>query len=329
MYPQSVIDASTSNHSLHSSEKSGVYTWARDGSQGSPLIIGAVHCALTLFSESVTIHTVPVKTRKDLTFVELPKSILSKLVRKVGLVNPFDGKFENLENSLPPERDVIAIVVNDIPSFPICSYTAPPENVSEIESLCTSVAGLSYGSMVTNKHGMVSVQPGALPYTGTATFVLDSGEPGDSGCMLHFKRDDQENTNSTWSPGAVFRGLSPANAHSPYLTRRGIATIIPPASKFDYLKVVDVLALHPNAKISCRVGTKDKEFNCEVESEPTLVNTGAVKLVSPRGGCKYGVFVKNEKPIKFIGEKDWATMNGSMLLPDAPSTRKRSFDEVM
>jgi hypothetical protein len=82
----------------------------------------------------------------------------------------------------------------------------------------------------------------------------------------------------------------------------------------------------PNASISCRVGTKDGDFDCTVESEATLGGTKAVKLVSPAGGCKYGVFVQTKQPIKYTGETEWAMMDGSMLLPD-PSI-DRSFSKI-
>jgi hypothetical protein len=322
MHQNCVIEDADDHAPLSSTSKPGVFTWVCEGQSNPPRIFGAVHCALSLCTHSLEIqqdNSYAYQTLQGLTFVELPKSILDKCVLELGLLAPFDGSFKN---PLPPERDVIAIRVQETPTFPICTYVAPPANIVEYDSECTSVAGRSHGSIVSSKHGLVSVRPGALPYTGFATFMLDVGEPDDSGTLLHFKCDDSDNR--AFAPGAVFRGLSPANSlHS---TRRGIAAILPPADQFTMLGVCDVLACYPNASISCRVGTKDGDFDCTVESEVTLGGTKAVKLVSPQGGCKYGVFVHTEKPIKYTGEKEWAMMNGSMLLPD-PSI-DRSFSKV-
>jgi hypothetical protein len=72
------------------------------------------------------------------------------------------------------------------------------------------------------------------------------------------------------------------------------------------------------SSISCLVGSKDGEFHCAVK--PALhVGCCAVELVTPTGGSKFGVFVRNATqimpmpmPIDYIGESEWAMMNGSI-----------------
>jgi hypothetical protein len=110
-------------------------------------------------------------------------------------------------------------------------------------------------------------------------------------------------------PMAVFRGLSRQPTTSQHSTRRGIAALIPPLDQFAPLDVVDLMDILNFKKyprfISCHVGTKDGDFECTVEAALD-VGPRAVKLVTPSGGYKYGVFVRNEKEkqIEYTGEND-------------------------
>jgi hypothetical protein len=315
-----VIDSG--NHPVLTTSKNGVYTWVRLVGQEVPYIIGSAHCALSTRTVSLAIQQIPGCCIQDFTFVELPTSILRKEVLEVLLLGPYDRDFTN---PLPADRDMILIQVTENPSFSVCKVlNAPPVGFPGCTSLCTLVGGLAHGSIVSSQDGLVSVKPGTLARTGTLEFFpKNNAEPGDSGTLLHIKRHDSENPTS-WEPSAVLRGVSPPiSRHS---TRRCIGALIPPRDQFTSLEAVDLFQLYPNAIISCHVGTKDGYFNCYVHPEAS-VGPRAVKLVSQHNGaCKIGVFVRNEKPIEFTGEKELA-MNGSML-PDPSIARKRSFSEA-
>jgi hypothetical protein len=247
--------------------------------------------------------------------VELPSSILEKGVLKIFLLGHDDGKFTN---PLPVERDMIMIQVEtDNSPGSVCSINPPATEVQERTSLCTLAAGLAHGSVVSSKDGVVSVQPGALPYTGTVKFIV--AKPGDSGTLLHTKCENEE-----WMPAAVFHGLIPSGPHA---TRRGIAAILPPFTSFAApLDVVDVFALYPGEDIHCLVSTKDETFTCEVQSvgpwDMESVGLKAVTLVS-NNWTKYGVFVRNKKSIEYIGEMELAMMQDPCSI-----ARKRSSSEL-
>jgi hypothetical protein len=315
-----VIDSG--DHAVLSTNKKCVFTWVQYPEQTKPHIVGAAHCALTIRTHWLNSeHNSFVSS--DVTFLELPLSILKKGVLKAFLLAHDDGKFTN---PLPLERDMIMIQVEeDNPPGSVCLINPPAVGVQERTSVCTLAAGLAHGSVVSNKDGLVSVQPGALPHTGTVSFIINVAESGDSGTLLHTKCENQ-----VWMPAAVFHGL--IRPLHPHATRRGIAAILPPFSSFGApLDVVDVFELYPSENIRCHVSTKDETFTCEVESvglaDMESVGPKAVTLVSKNGNKKYGVFVRNKKPIEYIGEKEFAMMNGSMMHDPSIDRNKRSFSD--
>jgi hypothetical protein len=289
--------------------KNGVYTSISVVGDEKRYIAGSVHCALSIRTLSLDIfhHEVGIFARfMEYTFVEVPKSILAKEVVRVFLLGPTDNSFTN---PLPGERDVILIEVKEYPAD-FVNVTAQVEVVQLHDDYSTLVAGLSRGSVVTNQAGLFVKKPGALDNTGTVEFVTQIAEPGDSGTLLHTKSLD-----GNWEAVAVFRGLIPP-IH-PQSTRRGVATLIPPVSRFAPLDAVDVFKDYGEATaILCNIGTMVNgvygSLTCGVQSE-SGIGPGAVKLVAPGGLCKYGVFVRNKKPIVYTGEMDWATMNGSTV----------------
>jgi hypothetical protein len=68
------------------------------------------------------------------------------------------------------------VQVTDNPAS-VCDVSIlAPESFQKSSSRCTVVGGISHGSAVLNEVGLVSYQPGTLPYTGTLEFMVKMAE---------------------------------------------------------------------------------------------------------------------------------------------------------
>ena len=289
------------------SVKPSTYTWFKypgvGGSSSLPVIVGAAHCALSVYTHS---------PHKQRTFVELPESILKLGVKGVYLYGAYDGKFTNRLNPLPTEKDLIVVEVS-----------SPPPAGKRLNEHCrittqkkkffrnSRVIGRGLSSAVSSSDGIVSIATDGQS-GGIVKFLLHHGEPGDSGTLLHVK-----NNLETYSAIAVFNGVERSSngvSYSSMHNRRGLATLLPPLGALDFLPIdaapKDLFQHGANVTFFNPTDGRFEAIHCTVQAHPANY-PGAVKLIDPANREKVGVYVQAQHPIEYVGMADVFKMRGS------------------
>jgi hypothetical protein len=283
----------------HSSQ--APFTWASYPSKERSMILGSAHCA-------IPIHVLSLQDGNqwddNLLFVEIPPSITEKTVERIHLLDPYNPEFAN---PLPVQYDLIAIEVQTkldhrvaIPSYDPAFVQAGV--VYQAYKECR-VVGQSQNSYMNSKGGFLTLNTNE-DGTGTMTFVLDVGAPGQSGTLLY-----AQNTaaGTEFKPVAIFHSLAPKT--NQYANPQAVAAILPPFERLTSLPVCDVFDGIDNSS-SLTLHLSDNG-TCSVTSAALTHGFAAVKLTDSSSSTKYGVFVRTEQNIPYAGYKDWALKAGS------------------
>ena len=284
------------NGDVLTNEKNGVFTWFRYPENHQTVAIGSAHTALR-FQTIATQPPSPTKDGLHLHFVTLPESVLALGVNKILFLD-----VSQMTNPLPPELDICVVCTNTNPTVSALPELYQHSITGTVSSTSSGIVGKSVGGFVSSLGGAVNISMNGN--VGRLEFLLDVGEPGDSGTLLFVKKPE-----GSYHPIAVFSGLSPKTT-----TRqaRGQACVIPPASTFQSaLNVVD-LTQEPISDVV--LGCKNSWGKFKVESGPQ----NAVRLQQVGGTASFfGVFVKSPCPISYMGDTDIALMNSYGLQPQA------------
>jgi hypothetical protein len=138
---------------------------------------------------------------------------------------------------------------------------------------------------------------------GYIEFLLQVGEPGDSGTLLHM----EDPVTEAFLPVAVFRGAGGL----PHQQRRGVATVIPPPEmfwKYSVANASDIVSAYPRVTVSGKIGSEESRI-CVVAENWVSLNYH---------GCPIsGVFVETECPSQYIGDLEIACMNQEWIKLDS------------
>ena len=165
-------------------------------------------------------------------------------VKAIYLLRPYE---EDFRTPLPAWKDLIVISVSkdppsdrEVPSF--VNDVAGTNHYSRV----ASVVGRTRDGCVSNhRSGTVNISTN-VDGTGTITFVLENGKPGDSGTVLHVSNRD-----GRFLPVGVFRGVLPKP--NPLSHPRGQGAIIPPMSALTKLDVLNLNATPQEGHVRCEI----------------------------------------------------------------------------
>lgn len=281
------------------SSKQATYTWFNYS--GMACIVGAAHCALTVAT-----------TNDGVMFVELPREITDLGVLSIYLMDPYAKDFTN---PLPTHKDIIVIMVKADPphgkNLPQFTKVTPEKYKEQRRS---QVVGRALGSIVSSRDG-IFVSESNVHSGGVIQFLLDVGEPGDSGTLLLIM-DGMGNFHAR----AIFCGIQPCltSQHS----RRGQAAILPPFGHLTELKVVETQTIPTGGSVDVKCFTGAPKVTavtpcindalCHVFPKPEF-GQNAVELKDMRNNAaKHGVFVRTDHPINYIGAADSYRMSGQL-----------------
>lgn len=281
-------------------ERNGVFTWFQYPGL-PPAAIGAAHTALRY----ATVHVEPrPPDGSHLLFIALPHAVLTQSVVTVRFID-----VAQMSNPLPPELDVCLVEVashpqGTLPYIPQFKQFPFPAAGQPLTSTTSGVVGKACGAYVSSRGGMVEVsgQPNAL---GRLHFLLETGEPGDSGTLLHIKMDGGEHT-----PHAIFTGLSSATTAR---QARGQGCIIPPFGMFQTALNVVNMANYGLRRVVLASRSGMRDF------QPS-VHGNVVSLKDNSGQELTGVFVRAPRLITYTGDADIALMSSYGLPPSSQSS---------
>ena len=293
--------------SLLTNRRNGVFTWCDFGPGKERVAIGAAHTALRY--ATVAVAPSPADG-SHLLFVMFPDSVLNLGVKKVFFVDA--GR---MSNPLPSELDVCVVQVASKP--PDGTYV--PRLVQGQSqggttlSATSGVVGKSIGSFVSSCGGFVEVSMDQTARLGHLHFLLEAGEPDDSGTLLYTK------TNTGNVPNAIFTGLSSATTAR---QARGLGCVIPPESAFQTcLEVVDITSYGVTRVMLCSRNGMGEFTPVSLGWPPggTVAPPVTLHSVNGQDGSLTGVFVKSPNLITYTGDADIALMN-SYGMPSSSSS---------
>jgi hypothetical protein len=297
------------------------FTWIGYPHAKTPMIVGSAHCAIPLHVLSLQHNNY---SDPNFVFVELPQPILKRNVLHIFLLDPYATPYTpGFVNPLPVKNDLIAIDVQHkldsrvkVPSY---DSSVVPAGVYQTYKEC-HVVGQSQNSYVNSKGGLLTLDTNA-DGTGTMSFVLDVGQPGQSGTSLFVQ--NTAGTRTGFKAVAIFHGVLPKT--NQYATPQGVAAILPPFERLTSLRVSDVFQGVDSPSLTLHLADNGI---CTVTSAASTHGFASVKLMDANSSIKYGVFVRTTKNIPYAGYKDWAVMPGSGTPAPLSFGRKRSFDET-
>ena len=274
------------NGQLLTNDKNGVYTWMNFPSNPSPVAIGSAHTSLRYHTLSVL---PPPQPGRFEIFVALPQAVLESGVKSVRFVDT-----EQFQNPLPTCLDVCVVDLEETPKNKdgVASFTTVPGGTKSFTN--SNVVGKSNGSFVASFGGAVVVQKHTTTGLGKVEFLLQAGDPEDSGTLLHVKDAD-----GCFHPIAIFSGVSrPSASHQ----RRGHGCLIPEAKNFQSRLSV----MNPTDVQYVFLASQGGAAKFRVEGKPKK----AVVLKQENGSAElHGVFVTSPTPITYMGDSDIARMS--------------------
>ncbi|CAB9517007.1 expressed unknown protein [Seminavis robusta] len=272
--------------------KQATYTWFDYG--GTCCIVCAAHCAI------------PIATTGNCMFIELPQAITMLGVEGIYLVDPYNPDFKN---PLPVHKDLIVIKVKSPPPSgrTLPQFTKVTQEKAK-QPRRTRIVGRGLGSVVSSRDGTL-VSTSNVESGGHLRFLLDQGEPGDSGTLLLVKDEL-----GGFHARAIFCGIQAGL--TPQHSRRGQATILPPLDCLTWLPV-DPFQMNATGTVNVTCGVKAdatiylKNLNCSAIAKVAF-GLNAVDLKDSNGTVKHGVFVSVAQQINYVGAADHYAMNGQL-----------------
>ena len=305
-------------------------TWTIMKYGNSILAVGCLHCGFQKATARTTIGS------NEILFAGgLPEAVLDAGVKKVWLKKVDVMQLENekhkssltlIRHPLPPEMDVMMVELENLPvgvdreSLPTYGYFSKEiaGDLKKKKNTSCRVLGRGVSGMVHGSNLVPSRSWRGHDAPQVFTFLLEKGEPGDSGTLMfaEFFFESKLETGASvvpeikYFPLGVFRGIAPTQRSM--MQKRGVINALAPSGNDD-VERMSVVTTMPQSLESLQLIGRDHSKTSYRASQPQGVGEakGKTTLTDLETDEKiYGVLIESLVPIHFCGEAEYATMYG-------------------